>query len=372
MERAANEGSVREQFSGEQLVMKPIYVLGDGQLGNMLLEAGRRIGVDVRLMSIDDDVTVPADVKITAEREHWQASPFITKIIDHPGWLNSQTFVDIPDRRRQKLLLDSLDLPTSPWCTTTSDTTLAQLVDLLGNEFLLKSARDGYDGKGQWRYHGEDNALLPEWKDHAIAESFIAFDTEVSLVGARNKSGEFAFYELTENFHADGILQISVKTEKTFDSYQKQAEDYLSKLMESLDYVGVMAAEFFLSADGLLINEIAPRVHNSGHWTQAGASVSQFELHLRAICDLPLPQIDQSGSSMMVNLIGAPLAPEWFSSEGARIHWYGKEVRPGRKLGHVNFHHVDPKILSEWLEQLPLDGRYEKNSLLAKKRLLGQ
>lgn len=352
--------------------MKQVYVLGDGQLGNMLLEAGRRIGVDVALMSIDDDVIVPTGVKITAEREHWQPSEFITKIIGHPGWLNAQTFIDIPDRRRQKKLLDSLDLPTSPWCTTSGDTTIPQLVDLLGDRFLLKSARDGYDGKGQWRYNGESDAVLPEWKDNAIAESFIAFDTEVSLVGARNKSGELAFFELTENFHADGILQISVKTEKTFGDYQKQAEGYLSKLMESLDYVGVMAVEFFLSADGLLINEIAPRVHNSGHWTQAGASISQFELHLRAICDLPLPKIDQSGSSMMINLIGAPLAQEWFSSEGARIHWYGKEVRPGRKLGHVNFHHADPQILLLWLEQLPLDARYGKNAALAKKRLLGQ
>lgn len=351
--------------------MQPVYVLGNGQLGNMLLEAGRRIGVDVTLMSIDDDVTVPADVKITAEREHWQPSKFISKIIKHPGWLNSQTFVDIPDRRRQKQLLDSLDLPTAPWCVTTSGTTLSQLIDTLGDRFLLKSARDGYDGKGQWRYNDESDAVLPEWKENAIAESFIAFDTEVSLIGARNKSGELAFFELTENFHADGILQISVKTEKTFDSYQKQAEGYLSKLMESLDYVGVMAAEFFLSTDGLLINEIAPRVHNSGHWTQAGASISQFELHLRAICDLPLPRIDQSGSSMMINLIGAPLAQEWFSSEGARIHWYGKEVRPGRKLGHVNFHHADPQILHNWLEQLPLDAGYDKNSLLAKQCLLG-
>lgn len=352
--------------------MQQVYVLGDGQLGNMLLEAGRRIGVEVTLMSIDHDVAVPADVKITAEREHWQPSEFITKIIEHPGWLNAQTFIEIPDRRRQKKLLDSLDLPTSPWCTTSDDTTIPQLVDLLGDKFLLKSARDGYDGKGQWRYNGEDDAVLPEWKDNAIAERFIAFDTEVSLVGARNKSGELTFFELTENFHADGILQISVKTEKTFDDYQKQAESYLSELMESLDYVGVMAVEFFLSADGLLINEIAPRVHNSGHWTQAGASISQFELHLRAICDLPLPKIDQSGSSMMINLIGAPLAPDWFSSEGARIHWYGKQVRPGRKLGHVNFHHADPQVLQAWLEQLPLDAGYDKNVLLAKNRLLGK
>ena len=349
--------------------MRPVYVLGNGQLGNMLLEAGRRIGMDVITMSIDDDIVMPAEVKITAEREHWLPSGFISKIIGHSGWQNPQTFLDIPDRRRQKKLLDTLGLPTSPWCITTNETSISELVDKLGDQFLLKSARDGYDGKGQWRSNGQVNPVLPEWKDNAIAESFVSFDTEVSLVGARNKSGEFAFYDLTENFHADGILQISIKTERTFDGYQKKAEAYLSTLMDSLDYVGVMAAEFFISGDGLLINEIAPRVHNSGHWTQAGASVSQFELHLRAICDLPFPRIDQSGSSMMINLIGSPLAPEWFSAPGARVHWYGKDVRPGRKLGHVNFHHSDSQTLAVWLEQLPLEKKYSKSCELAKNRL---
>ncbi|MFK7863326.1 MAG: ATP-grasp domain-containing protein [Pseudohongiellaceae bacterium] len=350
--------------------MLPVYVLGNGQLGGMLLEAGRRIGVDARLLSIEESLEVPQGMMITAEREHWQVSDFISHITEHPGWLNKRTFEEIPDRRLQKQLLDSLRLPTSPWCTTTSETTLEELSEKLGGQFLLKSARDGYDGKGQWRFTGQENAELPDWRDNAIAESFIDFDTEVSLVGARNRKGECVFYALTENFHADGILQISVKTENTFANYQKEAEGYLSKLMESLDYVGVMAAEFFLSSEGLLINEIAPRVHNSGHWTQAGASVSQFELHLRAICDLPLPKISQSGTSMMINLIGEPLASEWFSVEGARIHWYDKEVRPGRKLGHINFHHQDPAKLVSCLEQSPLSGWYSKHSAQVKERLL--
>lgn len=350
--------------------MQPVYVLGDGQLGSMLLEAGRRIGVQVHPMSIDVPVTVPVDSIITAEREHWLPTDFINSIINHPGWLNGQTFVDIPDRRLQKQLLDSLDLPTSPWCITHGDTQLDELIEKLGDRFLLKSARDGYDGKGQWRYAGSAQSPLPDWKENAIAEEFITFNTEVSLVGARSRSGEFCFYELTENFHADGILQISVKTENSFKAYQEQAQTYLSKLMESLDYVGVMAAEFFLTDDGLLINEIAPRVHNSGHWTQAGASVSQFELHLRAVCDMPFPALEQSGHSMMINLIGSPLAREWFEVEGARIHWYNKDVREGRKLGHINFHHHQPEGLVKWLDQSPLSSWYAKNSQLAKNRLL--
>ncbi len=350
---------------------KPIYVLGDGQLGNMLLEAGVRLGLSVVPMAIDQDCEIPKNAIITAEREHWTANALIDRVTSHPGWINAATFVEIPDRRQQKALLDKLGLPTSPWCVTSSTTALESLQDKLGSKFLLKSARDGYDGKGQWRYTGQADAQLPEWKEAAIAEQFIDFETEVSIVGARSPSGQFAFYELTENFHDDGILQLSIKSEGKFAEFQRKAEDYLSRLMESLDYTGVMAIEFFVTREGLMINEIAPRVHNSGHWTQAGASISQFELHLRAICDLPLPTIAQSGCSLMVNLIGAAFDPRWYAAEGARVHWYGKEVRPGRKLGHLNFHHSDPKRVAQWLEELPLDERYQSNveSVLSRLRV---
>jgi 5-(carboxyamino)imidazole ribonucleotide synthase len=341
--------------------MTPIYVLGDGQLGSMLQEAGTRLGLSVVPMSIDQASEIPAGAMITAEREHWSPSDFISSILSHQGWINDKTFVLIPDRRKQKALLDELGLPTSPWCITTATSELAELQEKLGGKFLLKSARDGYDGKGQWRYTGQADAKLPEWKEAAIAEQFIDFETEVSIVGARSPSGQLAFYDLTENFHDDGILQLSIKTEGGFARYQQKAEEYLSRLMESLDYVGTMAIEFFVTKEGLLVNEVAPRVHNSGHWTQAGASISQFELHLRAICDLPLPRIAQSGCSLMVNLIGAAFDPRWYAATGARIHWYGKEVRPGRKLGHLNFHHHDPKQIAQWLDTLQLDERYQSN-----------
>lgn len=340
---------------------KPIYVLGDGQLGNMLQEAGTRLGLAVVPMSIEKHTDIPADAMITAEREHWSPTEFIASILAHQGWINNKTFVEIPDRRRQKALLDELGLPTSRWCITTAETKLDELQEHLGGRFILKSARDGYDGKGQWRYTGQSDAQLPDWKEAAIAEQFIDFETEVSIVGARSPSGQFAFYQLTENFHDDGILQLSIKTQGGFAKFQQEAEAHLSRLMEGLGYVGVMAIEFFVTKEGLLINEVAPRVHNSGHWTQAGASISQFELHLRAICDLPLPPIAQSGCSLMVNLIGAAFDPRWYAATGARIHWYGKEVRPGRKLGHLNFNHHDPHQIAQWLDQLPLDERYQSN-----------
>lgn len=349
--------------------MRPVYVLGDGQLGNMLNEAGRRLGVFVQPMSIEQSIDIPNDALITAEREHWSENPFITSVINHTGWLNAAALREIPDRRRQKTLLDELGLPTSKWLTTNADTQLEELKSHLGNKFLLKSARDGYDGKGQWRFTGQAEAELPQWKDAAIAEQFIDFDTEVSIVGARNEQGQVAFYELTENFHSDGILQISIKKTGVFSQYQAEAEAGLSKIMEKLDYVGVMAVEFFVTPTGLLINEVAPRVHNSGHWTQAGASISQFELHLRGVCNLPFPEIDQSGCSVMVNLIGEPFNDQWHKATGARIHWYGKEVRAARKLGHINFHHNDTKVMASWLQGLSLDARYNSNRAKVLERL---
>ena len=349
--------------------MNNLYVLGNGQLGNMLAEAGTRLGINVVPLPIDTPIELPKDAVITAEREHWSPSDSINAVINHPGWLNKKTFECIPDRREQKALLDSLQLPTSTWCVVDADSDALQLAEKLGGKYLLKSARDGYDGKGQWRYNGQADATLPDWKSDAIAEKFIDFDTEVSLVGARNKEGQFAFYKLTENFHDNGILQVSLKLENQFDDYQQEAEACLTRLMDSLAYVGVMAAEFFVTEAGLLINEIAPRVHNSGHWTQAGASVSQFELHVRAATGLPFPKIAQSGNSMMVNLIGSALDPAWYSVEGARIHWYGKSVRTGRKLGHVNFHHADKAKLAQWLSSLPVDQRYDRNYDLATQRI---
>ena len=134
----------------------------------------------------------------------------------------------------------------------------------------------------------------------------------------------------------------------------------LTVLMEHLDYTGVMAVEFFVTEDGLLINEIAPRVHNSGHWTQAGASISQFEMHLRAVCDLPLPTAEQPGYSLMVNLIGLQQNPAWLNLSGSQLHWYGKEARAGRKLDHINFHHTEPEKLLGWLDALPLSDVYDE------------
>ena len=160
------------------------------------------------------------------------------------------------------------------------------------------------------------------------------------------------FYPLTQNLHQDGILRMSVAFPHADAQQQAQAESMLSAIMQELGYVGVMAMECFVTPGGLLINELAPRVHNSGHWTQNGASISQFELHLRAITDLPLPQPVVNSPSVMINLIGTDLNYDWLKLPLVHLHWYDKEVRAGRKVGHLNLNDSDTGRLSATLEAM--------------------
>ena len=156
---------------------------------------------------------------------------------------------------------------------------------------------------------------------------------------------------MTQNLQQNGILRYSIADTSTAH-LQAQAEQMLSKIMHKLDYVGVMAMECFVVDNKLLINELAPRVHNSGHWTQQGCSISQFELHLRALLDLPTPPLQTFSSSVMINLIGTEHNPQWLTTPFSQLHWYGKDVRPGRKVGHINLTHTDKSILIAQLEKL--------------------
>lgn len=356
--------------------MTQVWVLGDGQLGSMLQEAGRRLGIRVAPQA-PDAVTalvaldgVPPDL-ITAEREHWPDNAFTRALQAHPAWLNAATFAVLADRQSQKALLDTLQLPTAPWCPVPFETNAGALRAALGGEFLLKQRRGGYDGRGQWRSDTSGGPGLPEWRTEAIAERRIQFSTELSLLGARDAAGNTVFYKLTENFHADGILQISVMQPGRFARWQHEAERYHARLMAHLQYQGVLAIEFFLTADGLLINEVAPRVHNSGHWTDGGASISQFEMHLRAIAGLPLVTPQQPGCSVMVNIIGEQAPPGCLALPGTQLHWYGKQPRPGRKLGHLNFFHPERAQAAQWLRALPLDAAFEASRAKALRTLEG-
>lgn len=236
----------------------------------------------------------------------------------------------------------------------------------------MKRRTGGYDGRGQWRVRPGDEQNLPaEIYGECIVEQGIPFDAEVSVIGARSQSGESVFYPITHNLHQEGILRTSVAFPDANPVQQQQAQAMLSAVMDELGYVGVMAMECFVVGDKLLINEIAPRVHNSGHWTQNGASISQFELHLRAILNLPMPTPEVFSPAVMVNLIGTDVNQEWLNLPLVHLHWYEKEVRPVRKVGHLNLTHSDVHQLENTLDNLipMLPNEYKSGIEWAKTKL---
>ncbi|MBH2886325.1 5-(carboxyamino)imidazole ribonucleotide synthase [Serratia marcescens] len=319
--------------------MKPVCVLGNGQLGRMLRQAGEPLGIAVYPVGIDaEPEAVPyQNSVITAEIERWPETALTRELATHSAFVNRDIFPRLADRLTQKQLLDQLGLATAPWQLLASAAEWPQVFAALGELAIVKRRVGGYDGRGQWRLRPGQEAELPaDAYGECIVEQGLNFSGEVSLVGARGHDGRSVFYPLTHNLHEDGILRASVALPQPNPALQQQAEQMLAAILNELNYVGVMAMECFIVGDRLLINELAPRVHNSGHWTQNGASISQFELHLRAILGLPLPQPVVSTPSVMVNLIGTAVNEQWLSLPLVHLHWYEKEVRPGRKVGHLN------------------------------------
>ncbi len=319
---------------------KTIWVLGAGQLGFMLKHAAQPLGITLNPVDIEEKQIIqlaPTDL-VTAEREQWPITAATQQLSSHPNFINHQVFGRIADRVTQKQLLDDLNLSTAPWQTVPKGVTTKQLCQQYGERVLLKQRIGGFDGRGQLWLHQAENTPIPEgWHGQAIAEQAISFDEEMSLVGVRGRDGQCCFYPLTLNLHKEGILAVSISPRQRLYYLQTQAEKMLTSIMNQLDYVGVMAMECFRVGDELMINELAPRVHNSGHWTQAGANISQFELHLRAIANLPLDTPTIKQPTVMVNLIGVAMNQQWFSVAGAEVFWYRKSVRPARKVGHINF-----------------------------------
>lgn len=341
--------------------MSTLWVLGAGQLGAMLKQAGTPLGLDVRPVDIEATEALPLqdDDIVTAEREEWPETVATKQLATHKNFVNLATFPQLADRLTQKQWLDRLELATAPWFPVEQDSTAEYAYQTLGERVLMKRRRGGYDGKGQYWLKQTEQSVIPEdWKGLAIAEQAINFDEEVSLVGVRGKDGQKYFYPLTLNLHINGILYASISPLKRLDQYQSTAEAMLGKLMDALDYVGVMAMECFRVGDELLINELAPRVHNSGHWTQAGSNVCQFENHVRAVSGLPLVQAEIKNQSMMVNLIGVDLDYQWLSIKSLELYWYKKEVRPGRKVGHLNFCTGNLEVLDTALNALSMPAPY--------------
>ena len=352
-----------------------VGLLGGGQLARMLALAGYPLGLEFIVLdpsaeagatrlgehlhgAYDDQVLLAqlagkADV-VTYEFENVPAevAQFLsTHTRVYPA---ANALAVAQDRLAEKNFFHRLEIPTAPFAPVTSFEDLRQAVKETGYPSILKSRRMGYDGKGQVVLSADDE-LRAAWESvqgvPSIVEGFVPFQREVSMIAARRPNGEVTFYPLSENRHSGGILRVSEC--RRDDAAQGQAEDYVSGLLEALDYVGVIALELFDVDGRLLANEFAPRVHNSGHWTIEGAETSQFENHLRAILDLPLGSPDARGYAGMVNFIGG-LAPskDVLAVEHAHLHLYDKAPRKGRKVAHATVRSDDAQDFSYALQSL--------------------
>jgi 5-(carboxyamino)imidazole ribonucleotide synthase len=244
------------------------------------------------------------------------------------------------DRVAEKRLFERLGIPTTRWRAVGSRSQLERALREVGMPGMLKTRRMGYDGKGQVRVRTLEDAHRGwEQLGHAplIYEEWVPFDCEVSIIGARSASGATAVYPLNGNVHAHGILRLT-RAPYGPSRWQRIAAGHLQRCLTHFRYVGVLTIEFFVRDGRLIANEMAPRVHNSGHWTIEGCVTSQFENHLRAILGLPLGSTRPAGFSAMVNLIGEiPAREGLLAREGLHLHDYGKQPRPGRKVGHCTF-----------------------------------
>ncbi|MGP1939044.1 MAG: 5-(carboxyamino)imidazole ribonucleotide synthase [Arsenophonus sp. ET-DL9-MAG3] len=356
--------------------MKTIIVLGNGQLSRMLRQAGEPLGITVHPISIDNDKLLESihyeSSIVTTEIEHWPKTSLTCKLTCHPNFINRNLFPKLTDRLLQKRLINSLSLTTVFWKPLSNQAQWPQLFTELGDLVIVKSRIGGYDGRWQWYITPDNISTLPiEIYGQAIVEKIINFSGEISLIGARNINGECVFYPITYNFHQKFMLRASIVFPNPDKKMQMQAELMLSTIMKTLNYIGVMAMECFILNNKILINELSPRVHNSGHWTQNGASISQFELHLRAILNLPIPTPNTETISVMMNLIGITLNPAWLSLPLVHFHWYEKDVRLKRKVGHLNLCSNNCQSLSDSLNiiQKLLPNEYNDSIIWLNKKL---
>ena len=342
-------------------------ILGGGQLGRMLALAAARLGLRVHVYSPDADSpafdvsaerTVAAYEDEAALTRFAQAVDAITYEFENvPGRTaevlgaqaplapNARALAITQDRFEEKTFVAGLDVPTAPFAAVSSVEDLERALQAIGQPSVLKTRRFGYDGKGQVMLRpGIDPGAA--WSDlgakPCILEGFVPFEREVSVVAARSASGSFAAFDLCANEHRSHILDLTRVPAGVTPATEERAVGIARTVAEALDYVGVLAVEMFVVREGdkerLVLNEIAPRVHNSGHWTIEGAVTSQFEQHVRAVCGWPLGPTDRLGRIEMRNLIGADVE-DWakiLEEPGAHLHLYGKgDARPGRKMGHV-------------------------------------
>jgi 5-(carboxyamino)imidazole ribonucleotide synthase len=335
-----------------------VGIVGAGQLGRMLALAGYPLGLDFLFLDPAQDAPAGQVAPVLngaftearlldelAERSEVLTFDWENISVDALRALKGDTRIAPPipalataqDRVSEKKLFERLGIPTTRWMAVSTRAQLTRALRDIGLPGVIKTRRLGYDGKGQAVVRTQEDAQTA-WEQLGAApllyEELIPFDCEVSIIGARSPRGEVVIYPLNGNVHSEGILRLT-RAPYGPPRWQKLAAGYLEKVLKHFRYTGILTIEFFVRGGKLLANEMAPRVHNSGHWTIEGAVTSQFENHLRAILDLPLGSATARGYSAMFNLIGTlPPRPSLLAESGLHYHDYGKQPRPGRKLGH--------------------------------------
>ena len=341
-----------------------IGILGGGQLGRMLAVAASRLGLKAHIFEpganppagqVADQVTTASYEDEAALHRFAQSVDVITYEFEniptsaldileqirpiHPGRL---ALAISQDRLSEKEFLTGLGLKVAPYANVTSAAEAEAAAQSIGTPSILKTRRMGYDGKGQVRLKNVSD-MEQAWQAMqgapSVLEGFINFSHEVSVIAARTSDGQVACYDPGENVHREGILHSTTVPASLSAAQRMDAVLLAGQILNALDYVGVMGVELFVTAGGLIVNEIAPRVHNSGHWTQNGCVICQFEQHIRAVASWPLGDGSRHSDIRMENLIGADMdrVPE-LRKTNAALHLYGKsEVKPGRKMGHINF-----------------------------------
>ncbi|KAB7764080.1 5-(carboxyamino)imidazole ribonucleotide synthase [Xanthomonas maliensis] len=360
--------------------MSTLGILGGGQLARMLALAAAPLGVRVRVydpaadacagqvaplqVGAFDDAAALADFAaqvdvLTFDFENvpaGSAQQLAAQLPVHPA---PSALAVAQDRLSEKTLFRELGIPVPAFSAIDDRAGLDAALATIGAPCVLKTRRFGYDGKGQFRIRSLDDAHAA-WAALGaqaatvglIVEAFVPFQREVSVVAVRGRDGEFRAWPLTENWHVDGVLSASLAPASVDTALQALAERHAQAVAERLDYVGVFALELFVRDGELLANEMAPRVHNSGHWTIEGAETSQFENHVRAVLGLPLGSTAMRGHACMLNWLGAmPDAAAFLAVPGGHWHDYGKQPRDGRKVGHASVRADRPEVLAQRLQQ---------------------
>ncbi|NQF15902.1 5-(carboxyamino)imidazole ribonucleotide synthase [Brevibacillus sp. HB1.3] len=344
-------------------------ILGGGQLGRMIALAGRAMGY--RFVTMDPTADAPcgqtADRQIVASYDDVEAAMQLASVSDVISYefenvdaqvaevLESRAYVPqgsrllriTQNRIREKTAIREIGIPVAPFCVVNSLEDLQEAVRELGLPAVMKTATGGYDGKGQWVLRGEAELAeayetLSRAGTELIVEQFVPFQMELSVVAARNPAGELAVFPVSENIHQENILHLSIVPARISAEVAARAEEIARTIVEKLDVVGLIAVELFLTEDGqLYVNELAPRPHNSGHFTMDACVTSQFEQHVRAVCNLPLGSTELLSSVVMVNILGEHLQPVIDQIDKlprtAKLHLYGKaESKAKRKMGHIN------------------------------------